>query len=275
MPKKANSVVRRGLRLVTPLPRGEDVRALQGAVNAELAHRELEWRRIAVDGEFGPRTVNACAFLGWVLGFSGRRLAPIRASEARLGETAQRLLRDPSSRSAAERARERLRRRRVRELRERHSEGPGAAVAYIRAMAEREVHEVGSSNSGPLIDDWQALFGLHGEPWCGCFAGYAAKVEGGSTASTWFPYGPSIIADAVAGRNGVHSVPFEQTEPGDVLVFWGGRHIGTALARPVDGTISSGEGNTSPNSGGSQSEGGCVAVKTRARSDVSCVARVY
>lgn len=267
--------VGRGLRLVSPLVRGGDVRGLQERVNRELAHRQLEWRRIAVDGEFGPRTVAACAFLGWVLGFSGRRLAPIRAREARLGETAQRLLRDPSSRSIAERARERRRRPRVRELRRRHSEGPAAAVAYIRAMAAREVHEIGSSNTGPLIDDWQALFGLHGEPWCGCFAGYAAKVEGGSTATTWFPYGPSIIADAEAGRGGAHAVSFEQAEPGDVLVFWGGRHIGTALARPVDGTIASGEGNTSPNSGGSQSEGGCVAVKTRSRSDVSCVARVY
>jgi hypothetical protein len=267
--------VRRGLRLVTPVARGNDVAFLQERVNSELTHRELAWQRIAVDGEFGPRTVHACAFLGWVLGFSSRRLAPIRAEQPRLAEAAQRLLRDPSRRSPLDRARERARRGKVRELRRRRESGPAAAVAYIREMAARRVHELGSSNTGPLVDQWQELFGLHGEPWCGCFAGYAAKVKGGSRASIWFPYGPSISADAGAGRNGVYAVSFEEAEPGDVLVFWGGAHIGTALAKPVGQTIASGEGNTSPNDGGSQAEGGCVAVKTRTRADVTCVARVY
>lgn len=269
------SAVHRGLHLVSPLVRGADVQALQKRVNAELEHRRLAWRRVEVDGQFGPKTLHACAFLGWVLGFSGRRLEEITGAEPRLGQRAQRVLRDPRRRLPAERARERLRRRKLRALRRAHAKGPTAAVDYIREMAAKGVHEVGSTNTGELVDRWQAYFGLRAQPWCGCLAGYAAKEVGGSQATTWFPYGPSIMADARAGRNGVREVPFEQAEPGDVLVLWNGEHIATAMAHPGGGTIATGEGNTSPNSGDSQADGGCVALKTRSRSDISCVARVY
>ncbi|HST69072.1 MAG TPA: hypothetical protein VLI94_05380 [Solirubrobacterales bacterium] len=268
------SAVHRGLRLVSPLARGADVRVLQERLNAELDHRRLAWRQVAVDGQLGPRTLHACAFLGWVLGFSGRRLREIAEAE-RLGERAQRRLRDPRKRSPAERARERARRPKVRALRQAHAEGPAAAVDYIREMAAKEVHEVGGTNTGPLVDRWQAYFGLRAQPWCGCFAGFAAKAVGNSQATTWFPYGPSIMADARAGRNGVREVAFEDAQPGDVLVLWGGEHIATAIAAPDGSTIATGEGNTSPNAGDSQADGGCVALKTRSRSDVSCVARPY
>lgn len=269
------SAVHRGLRLVSPLARGADVRALQERLNAELDHRRLSWRKVVVDGQFGPRTLHACAFLGWALGFSGRRLEEITGSEPRLSKRAQRILRQPRRRSPAERARERIRRRKLRALRRAHSEGPAAAVAYIREMAAKGVHEVGSTNTGGLVDRWQAYFGLRAQPWCGCFAGYAAKVVGGSQATTWFPYGPSIMADARVGKNGVREMPFEDAEPGDILVLWGGQHIATAIARPSGATIATGEGNTSPNDRDSQADGGCVALKTRSRADISCVARPY
>jgi hypothetical protein len=269
------SAVHRGLHLVSPPARGADVRALQERVNDELAHRRLSWRQVEVDGQFGPRTLHACAFLGWVLGFSGRRLGEASGSKPRLSRWAQQRLRNPRRRSPADRARERLRRRKVQALRKAHADGAAAAVDYIREMASRGVHEVGSSNTGKLVDLWQSYFGLHGEPWCGCFAGYAAKAVGGSQATTWFPYGPSIAADARAGRNGVREVAFEDAEPGDVLVLWGGEHIATAIARPEGGSIATGEGNTSPNNGDSQADGGAVALKTRSQSDISCVARIY
>lgn len=267
--------VHRGLHLTSPLVRGADVRALQVAVNEELEHRRLAWRQVEVDGSFGPRTLHACAFLGWVLGFSGRRLDATTGSQPRLSKRSQQVLRDPRRRAPAERVRERLRRRKVRALRRAHQEGPAAAVAYIREMAAKGVHETGSTNTGELVDRWQAYFGLHAQPWCGCFAGYAAKAVGGSQATTWFPYGPSIAADAAVGRNGVRRVAFDAAEPGDVLVLWGGDHIATAMARPNGNTIATGEGNTSPNDGDSQADGGCVALKTRSRADITCVARVY
>jgi hypothetical protein len=269
------SAVHRGLHLTSPLVRGADLRALQEAINEELEHRRLAWRRVEVDGSFGPRTLHACAFLGWVLGFSGRRLEAITGSKPRLSQRTQRVLRDPRRRAPAERVRERLRRRKVRALRRSHQEGPTAAVDYVREMAAKGIHEVGSSNTGDVVDRWQAYFGLRAQPWCGCFAGYAAKEVGGSQATTWFPYGPSIMADARVGRNGVREVSFENAEPGDVLVLWGGEHIATAMARPRGNAIATGEGNTSPNDGESQADGGCVALKTRSRADVTCVARVY
>ncbi|HUB98988.1 MAG TPA: hypothetical protein VMS11_04100, partial [Solirubrobacterales bacterium] len=93
--------------------------------------------------------------------------------------------------------------------------------------------------------------------------------------TTWFPYGPSIMADAKAGRNGVREVAFDQIEEGDVLVLWGGAHVVTAAAKPSGDNVPTGEGNTSPTDGESQADGGCVAMKTRTRADVSCAARPY
>jgi hypothetical protein len=36
------------------------------------------------------------------------------------------------------------------------------------------------SNCGPKIDEWEGLFGLKGQPWCGCFAGDAVEKIGGA-----------------------------------------------------------------------------------------------
>src|SRR5690349_20177829 len=76
---KAPQAAHRTLGLTSPHREGEDVRALQAAMNAEFAHRKLGWRQVTVDGEFGPRTLNACAFLGWVLGLGRRRLSAINS----------------------------------------------------------------------------------------------------------------------------------------------------------------------------------------------------
>lgn len=279
MPKrqsKPRKAVHRNLHLVSPQLTGPDVRALQAEVNAELRHRKLEWRCIKANGEFGPRTLHACAFLGWVLGFSRERWEKMTGHDhPRVDRSAQRILRDPSKRSALDHAREAARQKEVRELRHQHNTGPALAVRYIEGMAAKGVHEEGETNTGSRVDVWEAFFGLHAQPWCGCLAGYAAKKVGGSTASTWFPYGPSIMADARAHRNGVREVSFDDIEAGDILVLWNGEHVVTATERPKGDSIRTGEGNTSPNDGDSQADGGCVAIKVRSRSDVSCVARVY
>ena len=265
--------VHRNLHLTSPPPKGADVRALQQAINKELHHRRFDWRRAKVDGQYGHQTRRAAHFLAWLLGLSGTRLNAIE--HGRIGEGVQRILRDPSARSRMDRIRERTRKSRAQDIRHTHKVGPHAAVSYIREMAAKGVHEVGSTNTGPLVDKWEGYFGIHAEPWCGCLAGYAAEAIGGSEATTWFPYGPSIMADAQAARNGVHAVAFDDIEPGDILVLWGGDHVVTAAAKPKGDTVETGEGNTSPNDGDSQADGGCVAMKTRSRSDVSCAARPY
>lgn len=265
--------VHRTLRLASPHLRGDDVEALQASIDSELRHRKFEWRQVKTDGEYGPRTRNAAKATAWLIGLSRKRLKAI--ADGRITEKVQEILRDPSKRGFLDRQRDKLRRKKAQILRDKHNSGPAAAVAYIEKMAHEDVHEVGSTNTGPLVDKWEAFFGIHGEPWCGCLAGYAAKVIGGSDATTWFPYGPSIMADARAGRNGVFEVGYEDMQMGDIVVLWGGDHVVTAAGRPSGDSFPTGEGNTSPDPGGDQANGGSVEMKTRSRSDVSCVARPY
>ena len=265
--------VHRVLHLTSPAPKGADVHALQEAIDRELRHRKFVWRTTKADGQYGNQTRRAAHFLAWLIGLSGARLNAIE--HGRITKDVQRLLRDPSKRGRLDRLRERVRKAKAQQIRHTHDTGSAAAVAYIERMAAKGIHEVGESNTGRLVDQWEGHFGIHAEPWCGCLAGYAAQVIGGSTATTWFPYGPSIMADAQAGRNGVHAVSFDDIEPGDILVLWGGDHVVTAAGKPNGDSIRTVEGNTSPNDGDSQADGGCVAMKTRSRSDVSCVARPY
>lgn len=277
MPTKTRGgkkAVHRSLHLTSPRMHGPDVRALQERVNHELGHRKLDWHKVAVDGQLGRQTFRACAFLAWALG-SRERFGQRDGHIPRVSQAAQKLLRDPSKRGHLDRLRERRRKGKVEKLRHAHNTGPRAAVEFIRKLAAEGIHEVGSTNTGKWVDKFTGLFGIHAVPWCGCLTGYAAKVIGGSTATTWFPYGPSIMADAQAGRNGVREVSFDHAQEGDALVLWGGDHVVTAAGKPSGDSISTAEGNTSPTDGNSQADGGAVAMKTRSRSDVSCVARVY
>jgi hypothetical protein len=258
---------------------GVDVHKLQEAVNRELRHRKLEWRCVKADGDLGPRTLRACAFLAWVIGLSGKRykaISPDRSYQPHVSETVQRILRDPSKRSALDRAREKARKPKVQKVRKAHSTGPAAAIAYIRKQAEKDVHEVGSTNTGPMVDKWEAFFGFHGLAWCGMLAGYAAIVIGKCLAkrlSFWNGY--TLITEAAAGKDGCYEVGFDQIEGGEILVLWGGEHVVTAAGPPVGDSVETGEGNTSPDPGGDQANGGSVEMKTRSRGDVSCAIRIY
>jgi hypothetical protein len=273
---KAPQGAHRTLRLVSPHRKGEDIRALQAAVNAEFRHRKLDWREIKVDGEFGNQTLHACAFLGWVLGFSARRLHALRNYQPHISIEVQRLLRNPEKRGSADRAREKSRKPKVQKLRQAHNEGPAAAIAFIREEAARGVHEIGESNTGPEVDKYTAKFGLHAVPWCGCLAGYAAIEYGHCLASGLsFWYGPSLIAEAAARKDGCYPVPFEKIEGGEILVLWRGDHVVTAAAPSKGSTVETGEGNTSPTNGNSQADGGAVAIKTRSKSDVTVAIRIY
>lgn len=273
---KAPQGAHRTLRLVSPHRKGEDVRALQAAINAELGHRKLAWRQIAVDGEFGVQTLHACAFLGWVLGLGAARHRAMTGTKGHVSIEVQRLLRNPRKRSAVDRRREVARKGAVTKIRKAHDQGPAAAIAFIRQEAAKGVHEVGETNTGPEVDKFEAQFGLHGEPWCGCLAGYAAIVFGHCLASKLsFWYGPALIQQAAERFDGCYPVPFEEIQGGEILVLWGGEHVVTAAAPSKGSTVETGEGNTSPTNGNSQADGGAVAMKTRSRSDVTVAIRIY
>jgi hypothetical protein len=158
-----------------------------------------------------------------------------------------------------------------------HLEGPAVAVHWALKQVGTSESPAGS-NLGPGITLWERRTGYSVPPgvfWCGCFASEAVVVHG----KAHIPnrnrcgYGPYVIDDARAHRNGFVAVPFEQALPGDYLIFFGGEHQGLCRGRPSGGSIPTVEGNTSPSTAGSQFNGGCVAAKTRSRSDVSCVAR--
>ncbi|HUB99267.1 MAG TPA: hypothetical protein VMS11_05530, partial [Solirubrobacterales bacterium] len=117
MPQPAGKEVHRDLHLVSPQQNGPDVRALQQAVNRELDHRKLGWRKIQADGEFGRMTLHACEFLGWVLGLPSRYFRVKGGGGPMVSEVAQRALRDPAARTRRDRIRERARKRKVANLR--------------------------------------------------------------------------------------------------------------------------------------------------------------
>lgn len=277
--KAVAKTVNRDLLGTSPVTKGQDVRALQSAVNKELRHRKLGWHAVKVDGQLGPQTLRACSFLGWVLGFSARQykdISPAAAYVPTVSQKLQTVLRDPQKRSAVMRTRERLRKSKVAALRKRHSEGPAAAIAEGRRLAAEGVHEVGESNTGTWVDKFTGQFGLHAVPWCGCFAGWLAiKFGHCKAAALSFWYGPALMQQAAEHADGCYPVPFDKIEGGEILVLWEGDHVVTAAAASKGDTVETVEGNTSPTDGNSQADGGAVAVKTRSRSDVTVAIRIY
>lgn len=265
--------VHRDLHLVSPQARGADVHALQFQINHELGHRKFPWREIKVDGKYGLRTRDAAHMVAFLIGLGSHDLQAIH--RGLLTQHVQHLLRNPGDRSAIDRARDHHRRGRAAKLRHQHNTGPDAAVSWLEEQARKGVHEIGESNTGPVIDTVESYFGLHGESWCGCAAGYAAEKIGGCKVKLWYPSGYSLIEEAHAGKDGARVVSFDQIERGMPLVLWGGEHVVTAREKSSGDSINTVEGNTSPNDGDNQADGGCFATKTRSRSDVSCAIRIY
>lgn len=171
-------------------------------------------------------------------------------------------------------------REKLRKLRAEQKPDAGAATAIEWALRQVGITEnPAGSNWGHPVEDWILRTGysanLPHPPWCGCFV-HEAVVEIGAAAipvGIRLGFGPAIIADARAGANGLHAVPFAEAQAGDILSYWNGEHIGLCRGRPTGSTIPTVEGNTSPSSAGSQYNGGCVAAKSRGVGDVTVVAR--
>jgi hypothetical protein len=278
--KAAPKTVNRTLVLGSPAAKGADVRALQVAINKEFRHRKLEWRCVKATGKLDKATLRAAVFLLFVLGISARRsrAALPTASRPHLSEALQHIIRNPETRSALDRGREKLRKSKVQQIREKHASGPAAAIAFLRKLAAEEVHEIGESNRGPWVDKFEKLFGLIGDAWCGMCAGWVAIKIGrclSSGLSFWNGY--KLIEEAHAGADGCYLVDVDRIEGGEILVYWGGEHVGTAVAGWDDEeeSVETVEGNTSPNSGNDEADGGCVAVKHRTAADISAAIRIY
>lgn len=126
------------------------------------------------------------------------------------------------------------------------------------------------SNRGPLVSAWQKVFGIDGEPWCGAFQGNGL-MRANVAVDRSIVYVPSIITNGKAALAGMRLViPIAFARAGDLVCFdWNYDgvfdHVGM-VRKDYDGkgTLYTVEGNTSFDTAGDQSNGGCVALKARA-----------
>jgi hypothetical protein len=127
------------------------------------------------------------------------------------------------------------------------------------------------SNSGPEIDQWEKNLGFGHVPWCGIFCGNML-MQGGVMGIDWSIASVSLTEDNAKAKKG----PFRgwTTDPsgvrqGDIVELFGrGFHMELVDAVNKDGSISTVGGNTSSGVTGSQSNGGQVAARIRAATDV-------
>lgn len=137
---------------------------------------------------------------------------------------------------------------------------------------------------GTVFGRWYAelvgdsYFGESGIPYCAMFASYCLNWAGIEAAGLPGSYVPWILsANSDAGR----LVANEDAQPGDLVIFdWQGDgvadHIGIVEENhPDEGWMQTIEGNTSPGSGGSQSNGGGVYRRARNYNSIIGVARPY
>lgn len=287
MPVAASKAVHRLLALSTPLTKGPDVRALQEAMKGGLKHYKVDWLPLEVDGEFGPQTVHAAAFYGWILGVPDASRNKLK-KKGILPEAIQEILRNPEKRGAAYRERAEMRKDRLKKMRKAHKQGPKAAVAYAKAMiGVVEVPSESNSNRGPDvmrkgkkggIDFWQAAFDASATLWCLCFASYCVRDIGGAKIGGLVIQAEAIERMAKARTDGWVAVPSSEAKAGDIALYrfkgTGPPEHGELVVGPLkEGKFNDVGGNTSNDDDGSQANGGGVFAKLRDPSLLTCVAR--
>lgn len=102
--------------------------------------------------------------------------------------------------------------------------GGVAAVAWARSRLGTA--ETAGPNRGPRIDQWEARFGLSGQPWCAIFTSLAVT-KGGAPASARTPSVAVVRKQALTGRGGYQRgfVDPHHAQAGDLILF-GDEHIG-------------------------------------------------
>lgn len=288
MPAAPGRAVHRTLFLSTPITEGPDVKALQEALKGGLKHYKVDWLPLKVDGEFGPQTIHAAAFYGWILGIPEETRRKLR-KKGILPEAIQEILRNPEKRGDAYSARAEMRKDQLKEMRKAHKQGPKAAVAYAKSMiGVIEKPPETNSNQGPDltrkgkkggIDFWQATFEQAHTLWCLCFASYCVRDIGGAKVTGCLIQAAEIERNARAHRDGWVAVPMGEAKAGDIALYRfavgpGEPNHGELVVGPLkDGKFNDVGGNTSNDADGSQTNGGGVFAKLRDPSLLTCIAR--
>ena len=288
MPMTPVKAVHRTLFLSTPLTQGPDVRALQEAMKGGLKHYKVDWLPIKIDGEFGPQTIHAAAFYGWILGITEATRRKLR-KKGTMPEAIQEVLRNPEKRGDAYRERADMRKGELKEIRKAHKQGPKAAVAYAKSMiGVVEMPLETNSNRGPDlmrkgkkggIDFWQSVFEQKATLWCLCFASYCVRDIGGAKVGGTLIQAAAIERMAKAHTEGWVAVPPDEAKAGDIALYRfkpgpGDPEHGELVVGPLkDGKFNDVGGNTSNDADGSQTNGGGVFAKLRDPTLLTCIAR--
>jgi hypothetical protein len=263
-----NTAVHRPLALATPRHRGDDVQALQGSIDKGFKHFKIE-RSVVRDGVLGPNTFDAAHDLATCLGVVGDAQDKLNRRHV-ISEGVQKLIRGREL-TDAERAAQKDREDYRRKLRKRYAVDGGEKAIRDSAflLGPPPFHEEpDGSNWG---DGCQKLIEFTGYNeavyWCGCTAAYIVVKIGGAKIPTpiRLGYAGYIVQDALAHANGLTAVSIHTARPGDLGTLWDLEHIVTIRepVKPGDTMVKTREGNTSPNAGGSQNNGGVVADKER------------
>lgn len=246
--------------------RGDDVRALQTAINARARSRGLP--TVTVDGDYGKNTDDAAQRIS-------RALGSLESTIAQPGTTVgeQRIIRWPTSRTPAQliRARQRAKSHATSTI-----TGPQAALRE----AGKHVGKTEWSHRSTVLLWIKRCLGIDQRvAWCGVFLHHCLTTAGvknltGRMASVWF-----ILEDAIHSRNGLARVVYRRRtghgsvkdgRPGDLAGMYGeGTHVGMLLER-VPGGWRTREGNTSS---ANQANGGTVAEKVRPDSAIVYIVR--
>ncbi len=138
------------------------------------------------------------------------------------------------------------------------------ALELALAEARAGVHEIGTSNRGPRVDQYQQADDLPGEgyPWCMAFIQWCYRTAGRTL--------PTLTASVGSFAAWARKAGWITTRParGDIVCFnfdadnWPD-HVGIVRQVLPAGLIRTVEGNTSGTAAGSQDDGGAVACKTR------------
>lgn len=257
---------------------GEEVRALQAATNRRLRSRGLAALAVEEDGEAGPLTLAAVRKAAWALGARLETCEKI-IEDGAIPVGVQRMLRSPGRRTDEQRIRGRLRVSRMRAERERRAKASGSArVRTVNAfVAKAGVRESpAGSNGGGIITVMQTFWGFGRVPWCGIACGYhATKFGGVAGLRSDVAAVLAIEKHARAGREpyGRWQANPEGALQGSLVVIGGsGTHVGMLIEALGNGSARTIEGNTSFGTAGSQSNGGCVAIRIRSAAEITGVA---
>lgn len=142
-------------------------------------------------------------------------------------------------------------------------------VGQRASFVAKAKQEVGTVEQGDNLTKYGKFTKHDGQPWCGSFCMWVAhEIALKIPNLVWTPGGVKAFQSTGAWSNSATAKP----KPGDIVFFdfiKGGatvEHVGIVVKDNLDGTVTTVEGNTSPDHKptGSQANGGEVCLKVRA-----------